>query len=461
MKPARESASRSRATSPASAATAPSENSRPTTAARWSTARSAGASAAEAACEHGFERGRQPFAAFGRKRCELLDVERVPLGELDDPLACLVVHLRGAGDDRARLVLTQRAQRERVAQRPLQLRAGEAEHEQRCVGAVGQVVDQVDERRLRPVDVVEHEQDGLLSGEGLEQPADGPVRLPERRRLRAFGQRAQPSEHEVGVRLSLEGLLRLRPAQRSQQGQEGGAVAVREAACDEHRRLPALAERELAREARLADPGLADDGDDAAAAGLTCGCERGAEACQLLVAAHERRVEASLGSDERGGSLVELDPARAGELDGAGDDGSGSLDDLAGGDPGRQAQLAGSQHSAHGVVVRRRLRAEDGDEPFRAKPLEYAAVTLEHVPHRRERLVEPLAILLRVVGGRRCRCENGHKPELSDLAGGRGVRYLGGAARSGSCRSTLRSSSCSSGDGSSPSSSASASRAAR
>ena len=87
---------------------------------------------------------------------------------------------------------------------------------------------------------------------------------------------------------------------------------MREAACDEHRRLPALAQRELAREARLADPGLADDGDDAAAAGLARGRERGAEARQLLVAAHERRVEAPLGSDERGGSLVEPDPARRG-----------------------------------------------------------------------------------------------------------------------------------------------------
>ena len=152
--------------------------------------------------------------------------------------------------------------------------------------------------------------------------------------------------------------------------------------------------------------------------------ERCAKARQLLFPAHERRVQASLGADERGRSLVEPDPAHAGELDGAGHHGSGSLDDLAGGDPGRQAQLASSQHGAHGVVVCRPLGSEDGDEPFRAEPFEHAAVTVEHVSHRRKRLVEPPAVLLRVVRGRRRRCENGHEAELGDLAAGRVARDL-------------------------------------
>ena len=59
-----------------------------------------------------------------------------------------------------------------------------------------------------------------------------------------------------------------------------------------------FAQRQLAGEAGLADPRLADDGDDAAAAGVAHGGERPVQAVELLVAADERRIEAPLGANE-------------------------------------------------------------------------------------------------------------------------------------------------------------------
>ena len=153
--------------------------------------------------------------------------------------------------------------------------------------------------------------------------------------------------------------------------------------------------------------------------------ERGAEARQLLVAAHERRVEAPLGSDERGvRSSSLIPPARASSTARVTTAPAPPTTSPVATPAGRPSSRGG-EHSAHGVVVRRRLGAEDRDEPFRAEPLEHAAVTVEHVAHRRERLVEPPAMLLRVVGGRRRRRQNCHQPELGGLTGGRVARALG------------------------------------
>ena len=134
------------------------------------------------------------------------------------------------------------------------------------------------------------------------------------------------------------------------------------------------------------------------------------EARELLVAADERRVETSLGATSaafarRAGS------ADARELDGAGDDGSGARR------PRRSRPRRGGrararrQHRPDRVVVRRPVGAEDGDEPLGAEALEHAAVPVEHVPDRGERLVEPAAVLLGVVGWAACG-EDGDEPEL-------------------------------------------------
>ena len=84
---------------------------------------------AEPACEDCLQRRRQSFAALGRERGQLLGVERVALGQLDDPLTRRLVDHGGAGDDRPRLLLAERAERERLTEGPLQLRTGEAQDE--------------------------------------------------------------------------------------------------------------------------------------------------------------------------------------------------------------------------------------------------------------------------------------------------------------------------------------------
>ena len=124
----------------------------------------------------------------------------------------------------------------------------------------------------------------------------------------------------------------------------------------------------------------------------------------------------------RSGALVEPDPADAGELDRPGDNGAGSVDDLAGRDPGGQAELARRQHCLDRVVVRGSVGAEDGDHPLGPEALEHTAVPVEHVSHRGERLVEQPAVLLGVVGAARRRGENGHEPQLGGFSRRRRVR---------------------------------------
>ena len=188
-----------------------------------------------------------------------------------------------------------------------------------------------------------------------------------------------------------------------------------DAAGDEHRRPRFLEQRQLAGQTGLADPRIADDGDDATTTFLASGGERRAQTGELLLAAGERCVETALRAHECRSALVEPDPADAGELVGPGDDGSGPLDDLTGRDPRGQAELARRQHRPFCVVVGRPVGAEEGDEPLGAEALERAAVPVEHVPHRCKRLVEQPSEALGIVGCGRDRREDGHEPELRDL----------------------------------------------
>ena len=206
---------------------------------------------------------------------ELLEEERVASGRLD--------HLRpqlrlGAGGKLLGLLVGKRPELDRaVGQRRTcleQLGAAEAEAEDRTLRVRGEVLDQVEQRRLGPVHVVEDEDERPLPGQPLEDAA----RLEEdlAGRCSAGQDRVQPL-----ARL-LEHLRKRQPR---------GALAVGDAAADEHRRLVADAHDELARQARLADPGLADDRHQPAAAlgaGLVVGSP---QRCQLPLAPDERRVE--------------------------------------------------------------------------------------------------------------------------------------------------------------------------
>jgi len=58
-----------------------------------------------------------------------------------------------------------------------ELRPSRAEHEHRSLRPLAEVLDQVEQRRLRPMDVLEDRDDGVRAGQRLEQSSYGPEAL--------------------------------------------------------------------------------------------------------------------------------------------------------------------------------------------------------------------------------------------------------------------------------------------
>ena len=145
--------------------------------------------AVEAAREERLERGGDP-AGFERpvERVggELLQEERVPLGGGDHRGARVGVERERLGElveEVGGLLLGERSQRDRVGgpcrARVEELRAREADERDRgTLAPADQVLEQVEERRLGPVHVLEHDDDGPLSRERLEQLAGRPRHVP-------------------------------------------------------------------------------------------------------------------------------------------------------------------------------------------------------------------------------------------------------------------------------------------
>ena len=255
---------------------------------------------------------------------DLLEEERVALGAGEDRAARRVaeaVDVEQVRDELGRCVLAERAEENgrevAAAAAPGGARAGQrgtrrADEEERAAGSVGDLLEQVEERRVGPVDVVDHDDERLALGEHREQRAPGAVQLDtERGRLepgellvarvetdrerersgrvrqigeKLGGERLDPRDADVGrvvVRDAGEALQDLgeRPV--------GDAVAVGEAAPDEDPR--ALEPREqLAHEPALADAGVAVDRDE----------------LRALLGDHallqrEQQVELALAADER------------------------------------------------------------------------------------------------------------------------------------------------------------------
>ena len=122
---------------------------------------------------------------LGEHRDELLGVERIPLGHLCDARAELRRQHAAAvecGEELCRVPGRERLEPHERAlpPRPLleQLRPGDAEEQDRCVAApAADVLDEVEQRRLGPVDVLEENEQRTLRAERLEQPAHGPEEL--------------------------------------------------------------------------------------------------------------------------------------------------------------------------------------------------------------------------------------------------------------------------------------------
>ena len=217
--------------------------------------------------QHRLDRRRQR-RRLAADRHELLEEQRVALAGLHAPRR--ERSAAGVLDELVRLVVRARRARAptgRLRRRPggprlEQLRACEADEQNR--GAAREhheVLEQVQQRRLRPVDVLDDDDERTLAATPLEHPANGPERLlglcravvarsrrairadqlaPARRR-RAAGSTVAELRDDLGERAV------------------GHAVAVRRAGADEHGRVGADRADRLVREPRLADPRRADD----------------------------------------------------------------------------------------------------------------------------------------------------------------------------------------------------------
>ena len=179
----------------------------------------AGLEAVDACCQHGLDARRQRRLTVGRiHRDELFEEQRVSLRGLHDPCPRLRVQLLDAErvDEAPRLALGQRVEREQAPagarRRPVgmgleQLGPGEAQEQDRPpAGEAGDVVEEIEQCRLRPVHVFEDREQGTVAGGRLEQSAHGPEGL-----FAAAGL-AEPdrSEHalgdEVGVLVAVQEL---------------------------------------------------------------------------------------------------------------------------------------------------------------------------------------------------------------------------------------------------------------
>ena len=129
-------------------------------------------------------------AVLGQHREHLLDVERVALRGLCDPREEVGRELRLPAQEleqRLGFRLGQRIEHDRRRTRggsePAgvlleQIRASHADDQDRRVAdPAEQVLDQVEEGRLRPLQVVERDHERHVAREALEQPADRPHRL--------------------------------------------------------------------------------------------------------------------------------------------------------------------------------------------------------------------------------------------------------------------------------------------
>ena len=163
-----------------------------------------------------------------------------------------------------------------------QLRPGHADEQDRRVAAqVGDVLDEVEEGGLAPVDVVEHDHDRLLHGARLQQLAKSPGDLLGRARRRVVAEDRGQGPDGAAVRDELLHDLGHRPV--------ADSLAVGEAPAPGDRRALEAAE-ELSHETRLADTRGAEDGEELAGAVAGNSVEGVLQLLALTLAADHRHA---------------------------------------------------------------------------------------------------------------------------------------------------------------------------
>ena len=304
-----------------------------------------------------------------------------------------------------------------------QLGPRQAEQQDRRAGRQrGDVVEQVQQRGLGPVDVLDRDDERAIARQPLEQPPQRPRRLLGLRGLVREPDRGEDAAH--GRLVAGQQLLDVRARVGAEPAHEVGeravrrALAVGEAAAREHGGVVAERAEELPRQSRLADPRRSGDRDepaDALRAGLG---ERGAQLVELGLAPDERRlgraqqrrllepqlssrpvvvVDARVRRDRRPDLLAEQDlalaralgeAARGGDRRAGGDRGaarSGGEEDLAGLDAraaARRSRRAARRPPARRAARRRRGtdQAEEADERVAEIALDGPAVAARSPP---------------------------------------------------------------------------------
>ena len=247
----------------------------------------------EARCDECLGRGghRVEGAALLGVGDQLLGEERIPAGVVDDPCAHLVRYVccERVGQ-RVHLLLVERAELDRTLGEPgapfAELRSREAERQDRSFSVRAQLLDEVEQRRLGPVDVVEDEHERAFARAPFEEPPHGEQLLADRPGVSSRLFQALPG---LGDHLS--------------QGKERRPLPVRNAAAHEDGCFLADGSNELADDSGLAYPCFADDGDHAGAPRLAHALVCTTKFRQLPFTTDQRRIE---GSSNRSCAL--LDP---------------------------------------------------------------------------------------------------------------------------------------------------------
>ena len=192
-----------------------------------------------------------------------------------------------------------------------QLRPGQADQEQgNRAGDARHVVDQLEQALLRPVDVLEGDDEWPAARDSLHQLSHGPLRLLDRDG--AAGESCSAGEprgdqlrflvRRAAVDQPRDRLLRRRARERSRDLGDrpvGDAVAVWEASPDRGRCLSAYVLQEGPDQPRLADSRRSHDGDEARLPPCHDLVERLAKPPELALPSHEGRA----GSGRSGGSF--------------------------------------------------------------------------------------------------------------------------------------------------------------
>jgi hypothetical protein len=180
------------------------------------------------------------------------------------------------------------------------LRPRETDEEDRRVARpLGDVIDQIEKRRLGPMDVLEHDDERPVACKRLEQLPDRPERLlGGTMNLGSADRAADPRSDHLGVPVAFEkradrraGIVSRQVLNDLAQRPERDALAVGKTAPRHDPRVVCERRAQFCHETRLADPGRPEDREQVVRPLLDCALEGQLELRELSTSADQRRLE--------------------------------------------------------------------------------------------------------------------------------------------------------------------------